>query len=75
VRRRVTELAEKVIAALSSVEIGRPVAGKVAELIRRRCEDAKGRFGVSARGFACGEKNRSLRSRLGKRARRLRGRA
>jgi serine/threonine-protein kinase HipA len=44
VLRRVTEMAEKVIAALSKVEIGHPVGEKVAELIRRRAENARGRF-------------------------------
>jgi serine/threonine-protein kinase HipA len=38
VRRRVTELAEKVIAVLPKMEIVHPVADKVAALIRQRAE-------------------------------------
>jgi serine/threonine-protein kinase HipA len=38
VRRRVTELAEKVIAVLPKVEVAHPVADKVAALIRQRAE-------------------------------------
>jgi serine/threonine-protein kinase HipA len=38
VRRRVTELAEKVIAVLPKMEVAHPVADKVAALIRQRAE-------------------------------------
>jgi serine/threonine-protein kinase HipA len=38
-RQRLTEVAERVIAALSAVEIGHPVAGKVAGLVRGRADN------------------------------------
>jgi serine/threonine-protein kinase HipA len=41
VRRRVPELAEIVVAALSRVEITTPMAEKVAAQIRKRCEDVQ----------------------------------
>lgn len=41
VRERVSELAEKVLAAIAKVDIAHPVADKVAMLIRRRSESAK----------------------------------
>jgi hypothetical protein len=58
VLRRVTELAEEVI-GLGQVEIGHPVAGKVAEQIRQPVKKREGALGKTARGSACGEKNPS----------------
>jgi serine/threonine-protein kinase HipA len=44
VRGRVVELSEKVIAVLAKVVVAHPVAEKVTELIRQRCENATSRF-------------------------------
>jgi hypothetical protein len=44
VRGHVAELLERVVAALSTVEIAHPVAEKVADLIRERAELARDRL-------------------------------
>jgi serine/threonine-protein kinase HipA len=44
VRARVTQMAERVIAARSKVEIAHPVAESVASLIRRRSEKVRNNF-------------------------------
>jgi serine/threonine-protein kinase HipA len=44
VKRRVPEMAEKVISALPKVEIVNPVAEAVAKLIHERCENVQNRF-------------------------------
>jgi serine/threonine-protein kinase HipA len=44
VRRRVTELAEIVVATLAKVEIATPVGEAVAALIRKRCSDIRNKF-------------------------------
>lgn len=44
VRRRVSELAETVIASLNKTGVEHPVAAAVAELIRKRCEIVRNRF-------------------------------
>ena len=44
VRRRVSELAEMVVAALAEVEIATPSAEAVAKIIRMRCESVLNRF-------------------------------
>ena len=44
VKQRVPELAEIVIAALGTMDLGHPVAAAVAALIRARCEKTRDRF-------------------------------
>ena len=45
VRERLREVIDRVIAAVPRVPIREPLAGKVADLIRHRCETAAARFG------------------------------
>jgi chorismate mutase len=44
VRARVREVIERVMTAVAKVPIGGPVAEKVADLIRKRCETSAARF-------------------------------